>query len=330
VKRVENNQVTSPVLSWHVIIFSVIFMMFILWIIAQAAGIFLEHDSLLTAKRVYWSFYSYFIVGVIQQPVFYVSVVIIIGMEYFLPARPGQKILSHGVKEDICWYGVGMLMAITLGAAYAAFLYDICGLLFSGLSAHATTDLTGFQKAVIGYLAGDFMGWFHHLIRHKYPGFWLFHSIHHAQKEMNIFTRDRVHPVDGMIALTIKIIPMFMLGVSFDIAFTVIVLDQILDRLSHSNIKSNYGILRYMLVTPQSHRIHHSSDPEHFDTNFGVILSIWDHVFGTQYRNYDQYPETGIPGPEYPHPVNPASVRNIFASISSQLWYPFRELVKQL
>jgi sterol desaturase/sphingolipid hydroxylase (fatty acid hydroxylase superfamily) len=48
-------------------------------------------------------------------------------------------------------------------------------------------------------------------------------------------------------------------------------------------------LVRYVLVTPQFHRVHHSIEPRHRDRNFGLTFSIWDHLFGTQYRGYDEY-----------------------------------------
>jgi sterol desaturase/sphingolipid hydroxylase (fatty acid hydroxylase superfamily) len=56
-----------------------------------------------------------------------------------------------------------------------------------------------------------------------------------------------------------------------------------------------------MLVTPQSHRVHHSVMLQHRDTNFGSLFSIWDYLFGTQYRGYNEYPETGIEDETFPY-----------------------------
>ena len=63
---------------------------------------------------------------------------------------------------------------------------------------------------------------------------------------------------------------------------------------------TNLGPLRYVFVTPQSHRIHHANNLEYRDRNFGSIFSIWDFAFSTQVRVYDEYPETGIDDTEFP------------------------------
>ena len=95
----------------------------------------------------------------------------------------------------------------------------------------------------------------------------------------------------------------------------------------HSNLRTNYGWLRYVLVTPQSHRIHHSTLPEHHNMNYGVNLSIWDHLFGTQYRNYDDYPVTGLGDELFPHETSMHPLA-LAESFTAQLLYPFQHLLR--
>jgi sterol desaturase/sphingolipid hydroxylase (fatty acid hydroxylase superfamily) len=58
------------------------------------------------------------------------------------------------------------------------------------------------------------------------------------------------------------------------------------------------------MVTPQSHRVHHSDQPEHYDHNFGAVLSIWDRIFHTDWKGVDVYPSTGIADPAFPIETN--------------------------
>jgi sterol desaturase/sphingolipid hydroxylase (fatty acid hydroxylase superfamily) len=69
-------------------------------------------------------------------------------------------------------------------------------------------------------------------------------------------------------------------------------------RLYHANVRTNLGVLRYVVVTPQSHRVHHSVEARHHDKNFGAFLSVWDRLFKTHYiGDDDEYPATGLPTP---------------------------------
>jgi sterol desaturase/sphingolipid hydroxylase (fatty acid hydroxylase superfamily) len=99
-------------------------------------------------------------------------------------------------------------------------------------------------------------------------------------------------------------------------------------RFYHGNIRTNLGPLRYVLVTPQSHRIHHSIEPRHRDTNFGALFSIWDQMFGTQYRRYDEYPETGIEDDAFPHEAS-GDLRSLLVTPFVQMAYPLRKLREQ-
>lgn len=80
-----------------------------------------------------------------------------------------------------------------------------------------------------------------------------------------------------------------------------------------------------MVVTPQFHRVHHSIEPEHQDRNFGVVLSVWDRIFGTMHRDYDVYPATGVEGlsAEPPHRFAPAAWARDYAVL---FLHPFRQL----
>jgi fatty acid hydroxylase family protein len=96
-------------------------------------------------------------------------------------------------------------------------------------------------------------------------------------------------------------------------------------RLYHANIRSDFGPLRYLLVTPQSHRVHHSRDLAHLNHNYGATLSIWDYLFGTQFRRYDVYPETGIADERFPAETA-QSVSGVLAAPMRQMLYPFGQL----
>ena len=70
---------------------------------------------------------------------------------------------------------------------------------------------------------------------------------------------------------------------------------------THTAVRTNMGPLRWIFVTPQSHRVHHSFASEHIDTNFATVFSFWDIIVRTQYMGWDEYPVTGIADPNYPH-----------------------------
>jgi len=98
-------------------------------------------------------------------------------------------------------------------------------------------------------------------------------------------------------------------------------------RFYHSNIRTNLGPLRYVLVTPQSHRIHHSVDPGHRNRNYGAMLSVWDHLFRTQHDDCDTYPPTGLSDQDHPA-EHPESFLSILISPMGPLIAPFARILR--
>ena len=144
---------------------------------------------------------------------------------------------------------------------------------------------------------------------------------------MNFFSDGRTHFFEYIIAALIIFLPSFAVRIEPPTILAWVIVKQWASLIYHSNLRTNYGLLRYVLVTPQSHRIHHSRLPEHRDKNFGTLLSIWDHLFGTQYRNYDEYPETGICDEHFPHEQS-MWPDQIIVTYVSQFLYPIRQLLQ--
>jgi sterol desaturase/sphingolipid hydroxylase (fatty acid hydroxylase superfamily) len=124
-------------------------------------------------------------------------------------------------------------------------------------------------------------------------------------------------------------IPMFMLEIDAPMAVYLVLALKWYPKLYHANVKTNFGLFKYVMVTPQSHRIHHSIDPRHRDKNFGVVFSFWDRMFGTLYPHYDEYPETGITDHRFPLEQDIRGM-NLIWNYLHQLAYPFVMVYRQL
>jgi len=152
--------------------------------------------------------------------------------------------------------------------------------------------------------------WFYwvHRIEHKVPLFWMFHRIHHSDERMNTTTYTRDHFLQN--GLLRAFFPTFTLGLLVDLdltqagraAFYSTLFLVVLSMFYHSAIRVRLPWLDRILVTPQVHRIHHSTNPQHFNRNFADALPIFDILFGTYHRpGKDEFAATGL-GPEFPAP----------------------------
>jgi sterol desaturase/sphingolipid hydroxylase (fatty acid hydroxylase superfamily) len=135
---------------------------------------------------------------------------------------------------------------------------------------------------LITLLAITFVDYWAHRWLHTSLLLWHIHKIHHAPAHLNWATRYHEHFAMQILHAPLWTVVSLFLGTEMFIAPMGIFFFTI-DFLQHSNVSFNFRFLNYILSTPQVHRFHHSSNPAHFDHNFGGTLIIWDILFGTYY-----------------------------------------------
>ncbi|MGX9353060.1 sterol desaturase family protein [Shimia sp. W99] len=144
--------------------------------------------------------------------------------------------------------------------------------------------LPGPIELILAILIFDFAIWIQHLVTHKIPLLWRLHRVHHADRDIDVTTAIRFHPVEIALSMLLKIGLVYLLGPS---ALAIILFEIILNgtaMFNHANIKLPLPLdraLRLVLVTPDMHRVHHSIHRHEHDSNYGFALSIWDRLFGT-------------------------------------------------
>lgn len=137
-------------------------------------------------------------------------------------------------------------------------------------------------KVMVIYLAVDFVGYWAHRAQHHFKVLWVFHTTHHSQEQLSIFTGARFHPVDTLWLSFVAYIPWRMMGGDAQIWPGVAFLLWVINILIHSRIPWGYGPFYKVFVSPNFHAYHHSTDPAHYNKNFSSgTLSIWDYIFGT-------------------------------------------------
>jgi len=235
------------------------------------------------------------------SPEFYVVVALTLLLQKLFPADPKQKSFNISLAQDIVWFVYETLLNAIVITTYVYVLKEIYRQHFNFLTIEAAAQWPAWLRFMSGVLLLDLLFWLQHYLNHKVPLLWRFHAVHHSQKALNFFTDYRYHIVEYIVRHTVVVIPFLVLEVSVPEIVAFSFFKQWYTRCYHANIRLNLGVLRYMVVTPQSHRVHHSVMAQHRDTNFGALFSIWDYLFGTQYRGYNEYPETGIEDETFPH-----------------------------
>lgn len=139
-------------------------------------------------------------------------------------------------------------------------------------------------ELALSILILDLAIWLQHLITHKVSLFWRFHRVHHADRDFDVTTALRFHPVEILASMGLKIGLVYLLGPQ---AVAVVLFEVILNGtalFNHSNLRLPLWLdrlVRLILVTPDMHRVHHSVHRAEHDSNYGFALSVWDRIFGT-------------------------------------------------
>ena len=149
---------------------------------------------------------------------------------------------------------------------------------------------------VIAVAAMDFAIYLQHVMVHAVPLFWRLHQVHHADPDYDVTTGARFHPIEIILSMAIKFAVIAVLGAP---AAAVLVFEVLLNAtamFNHGNVRLPEpadALLRPVLVTPDMHRVHHSTDNAEANSNFGFNLSIWDRLFGT-YRPATRLPQESM------------------------------------
>ncbi|HNP37762.1 MAG TPA: sterol desaturase family protein [Woeseiaceae bacterium] len=153
-------------------------------------------------------------------------------------------------------------------------------------------DLPVVLNILLGMLALDLLIYWQHRILHLLPFLWRLHRVHHADIAIDVSTGVRFHPFEIALSMLIKLAVIALLGI---LPLAVLLFEILLNAgslFTHANLRLPAAMdrrLRWLIVTPDMHRIHHSWHREETDSNFGFHLSIWDRVF----RSYREAPRDG-------------------------------------
>ena len=148
----------------------------------------------------------------------------------------------------------------------------------------------------------DFVGYWVHRAQHGFRWWWALHSLHHSQTQMSCWTDDRNHILDNFITDLAMVVVAIVIGVEPGQFVALLLAGKFIESLSHTNIRLPFGFLgERLLVSPAFHRLHHAcanpAEPKIHDHNYGVVLPIWDIMFGTALYESKTRP-TGVDSPD--------------------------------
>jgi sterol desaturase/sphingolipid hydroxylase (fatty acid hydroxylase superfamily) len=217
-----------------------------------------------------------------SQVVLFFSLLLVLALaERLAPRRPGG--LDRAVRRPTNFF----LTVVNLMAMSALPVSFVSAALWA--SEHGWGLLNQVQLplavlVVVTLLVRGFISFSTHYLMHIVPVLWRVHRVHHLDTELDVSTTVRFHPLE----FVIQLIPGALIVVTFGLTAWVLMCYELLDVAvtlwTHSNTRLPAAlerVVRYVVVTPDLHRVHHSAWRPETNSNFGAVLPVWDLVFGT-------------------------------------------------
>jgi len=226
---------------------------------------------------------------------FFLGVFAVIGFWELLAPR---RVLT--VSKTLRW--TSNLGLVVLDTVLLRLIFPLAGV---GLAAFCAENGWGilnhfpvpFWVAVpLAVIAMDFVIWLQHVMVHAVPLLWRLHRVHHADLDYDVTTGARFHPLEIVLSMLIKFATIVVLGPP---VIAVVIFEVLLNAtamFNHGNIDlpaTLDRILRWVVVTPDMHRVHHSIEDDETNSNFGFNLPWWDRLFGT-YRDQPRAGQLGM------------------------------------
>ncbi|GAB1844473.1 sterol desaturase family protein [Achromobacter xylosoxidans] len=212
------------------------------------------------------------------------SSTVFIIFEKLFPLYPGQPVFRGEWQVDMKHF---LFNHLSVGAVLLCINFFVHRL-FSWAAyeplQEAIQSLPYLAELFVAVLVADLVQYAAHRAYHEVPFLWRIHAVHHSTRTLDWLAGSRLHIVELLITRVAVLGVLFALGFSKPVLDAYIIIVGFQAVLIHSNVKLPWGWLRYVIVTPDFHHWHHSSDTEAIDKNYAAHLSFIDYLFGTAVR----------------------------------------------
>ncbi|MFT6070767.1 MAG: sterol desaturase/sphingolipid hydroxylase (fatty acid hydroxylase superfamily) [Bacteriovoracaceae bacterium] len=220
--------------------------------------------------------------GLIRPLIFLLSLLTIGFLEASFEYRNRLKKRSERWPSNISIIVLGTILVkfvFPMGAVGVAYWCEV-----NNFGIFNWMGLSYIPKVILTIIFLDLVIYYQHILTHKIPFLWKFHQVHHSDRDLDITSALRFHPVEIILSMMLKSMVISLMGAD---PKGVLVFELILSSMAIFNHANLYihprveKLLRYVFVTPQMHIIHHSEERYESDSNYGFNFSFWDRIFKT-------------------------------------------------
>ena len=249
-------------------------------------------------------------------------------VERIAPWRREQKVLRRGIWQDLFWlvfngHYLGLILAMFAGGVIQVLntAFHNAGLPVPESIAFMSSTPFWIQLVVF-FVFKDFLEWNIHRMLHLVPWLWEFHKLHHSIEELDWIGNFRFHWGEIVVYKMLTYLPLVILGVDSTVILIIAVFGTLMQDLNHANVAVSWGPLRYIFNSPKMHVWHHDIEWRgHGGQNFGIVLSVWDWIFGTVYWPDDV---------EQPRKLGFVNMERYPKNVAARFAYPFYRFIPRL
>jgi sterol desaturase/sphingolipid hydroxylase (fatty acid hydroxylase superfamily) len=214
---------------------------------------------------------------------FIVVAAVFVPLERLFALRKEQRILRANWRLDLVYTFVnGALIKVGI-----MLIIVVAGSIFGRVVPERLRAAVAFQPFLIqlieAVVSADLLFYAAHRLFHAVPFLWKFHAVHHSIEELDWLAAARVHPVDQIVTKGASILPLLALGFSDGVIAAYVVIYFWHSYLLHSNVRIKFGLLKWVVASPEYHHWHHANEQEAYGKNYAGQLSILDKLFHTLY-----------------------------------------------
>ena len=182
------------------------------------------------------------------------------------------------------WYEMGIsLFDLAVRRLIALLPLALATPLFSFVYDHRlfTVEINSALMVLALFLGQEFCYYWYHRASHRVRFFWATHAVHHSPNQLTLATSYRLGVTTKLTGSTLFFAPLVWLGVKPEVVMLTLFLNLMYQFWLHTTWIPKLGWLEYVFNTPSAHRVHHASNVDYLDANYGGVLIIFDRLFGT-------------------------------------------------
>lgn len=211
------------------------------------------------------------------------STLVLLGLLEFFYSFKERKISR--IKRWPANLAVGLIDITVMKVAFPLGIVGVAGWAkLNDIGLFSYLNLNYLFSSILGFVLLDLAIYFQHVYSHKWTLLWRFHRVHHLDLDLDVTSAVRFHPIEILYSGVFKVLIILFLGINPEsvLAFEIVLSSMAI--FNHANLHIPAAlekVLRFFVVTPQMHIIHHSVERFESDTNFGFNFSCWDFLFKT-------------------------------------------------